>query len=223
MAKKRNDFVVVIKNQTAWQKIPYREMHVDNNLIVCQKRLFPNGQNKRLLYIGFGEGHNLEYLAQQGFKCSGTEIAKNQLTYTRRRFQKAGLRANLHLINSDILPFAEDFFDVVIAWQSLYYNSPETLKIALAEIKRVLKPGGQFLSSMVSPKQKLLCYKKIAPWTYQPSPITKQERCILTCLQTKQQIRSFYKPFKNIKIGYYRSELFRSPNFHWVIYGEKKT
>lgn len=197
-------------------------MHIDNQLVVCQRRLFPKSQDRKLLYIGFGEGQNLIYLAEQGFECYGTEISKRRLLFTKKALKQKRLKADLRLVESNVLPFTDNFFDIVVAWQSLYYNTPATLHESLSEIERVLKPRGQFLSSMVSPKQKLLCHKKIAPLTYHPSSRTSQENCTLICLDNKKQIRQFYRRFKNIKIGYYSSELFRGPNFHWVIYCEKK-
>jgi len=210
------------QNKAVWENLPIQEMNIDYHLVICHKRLFPESRGKKLLCLGFGEGQNLAYLAAQGFDCYGTEIARGRLLFTKKMLKQKRRKADLRLVESNILPFPDNFFDIVVAWQSLYYNAPETFREALKEIERVIKPEGKFLSSMVSPKQKLLCYKKIAPLTYHPSPRTHQEDCTLICLENKKQIRSFYRPFKNIKIGYYASELFRGPNFHWVIYCRKK-
>lgn len=208
---------IAAQNKSAWDSLWIASMNLDVNLVRCQKYLFPKGRGKKLLYIGFGEGQNLVYLAKQGFKLYGTEIAKSRIEETKKRLQKEKQRAVLHLVDSNQLPFDDNYFDIVVGWQSLCYNNRETLGEALREIKRVLRPSGQFLSSMMSPKQKLLCYKEIAPSVYHPSKKTGQQNCIVFCFKNKKQIRSMYREFQNIQIGYYSSDLFRGENFHYVI------
>jgi len=208
-------------NKSAWESLKIVDMNLDVNLVRCQKYLFPESHGKRLLYIGFGEGRNLVYLAKSGFECYGTEIAKKRLTAAKKRLTKERVGARLQLVDSNILAFEDNFFDIVIAWQSLYYNNRETLIESLDEIFRVLKPQGQFLSSMLSPKQKLLCHTKIAPNVFRPAKETGQQNCIIYCFKNERQIRSIYKKFKKIQIGFYSSFLFKSHNFHYVIYCEK--
>ena len=138
---------VIRQNKKDFEKIGQYNMHIDTNLIRCKKNLFDDGKGKKLLYIGFGEGHNLAYFLKEGFKCYGTEISKNHVDYVNKRLKG---KARLRLVDSNILPYKDNFFDVVVAWQSLYYNNERSLREALYEIQRVLKPGGCFLSSMVS-------------------------------------------------------------------------
>ncbi|MBL7045403.1 MAG: class I SAM-dependent methyltransferase [Parcubacteria group bacterium] len=207
--------------KSVWENINVHGMNLDVNLVKCQKYLFPDSAGKKLLYIGFGEGQNLIYLAKEGFDVYGTEIAENRFSEAKKRLKKHKIRADLRLVESNLLPFKDDYFDVVIGWQSLYYNNKETLTGALSEINRVLKPGGKFLSSMISPKQTLLCNKEIAPSVYHPAKETGQSNCIVFCFKTKEQINRIYKEFVNIRIGFYSSYLFRSHNFHYVIACEK--
>lgn len=219
--KKLDSKNIVKLNRTEWNKMKIHEMNPDVNLIKCQKALFPEGKNKKLLYIGFGEGQNLPYLISQGFKVFGTEIARNRLAFAKKRLERTKQKAFLQLVDSNKLPFKDNFFDVVIAWQSLYYNNEKTLEESLLEIRRVLKSKGKFLSSMLSPKQKFLCYKKIGPATYQPAKSTGQSNCVVYCFENEKQIKKMYGVFKNIKIGFYSSYLFKSHNFHYVITCEK--
>ena len=212
---------VVSLNKSSWEKIKIHNMHLDVNLVKCQKYLFPGAKRKKLLYIGFGEGENLSYLISQGFECYGTEISKKRLEFAEKKLKERKQKAILKLVDSNKLPFKDNLFDIIIAWQSLSYNTGKTLKESLDEIYRVLKPRGTFLSSMLSVKQKLLCDKKIAPNTYKPSPKTGQQNCVVYCFEKKSQIKKIYKKFKDIKIGHYSSFLFKSPNFHYVIYCQK--
>jgi len=214
------------RNKKAWDALDVVSMQLDANLVRCQKYLFPDpkglgGQKKKLLYIGFGEGQNLTYLVKEGFDVYGTEISKTRLREATRKLKGRGLKASLELVDSSYLPFEDNFFDVIVAWQSLYYNNEQTLKESLIEIKRVLMPGGQFLSSMISPKQKRLCHKKIAASVYRPARQTGQQNCVIFCFKDKAQIRKMYRLFKNIRIGFYGSDLLRGQNFHYVIHCNK--
>lgn len=203
-------------NKGDWEEMPIRNMHTDHNLIRCQKRLFPVARNKKLLDIGFGEGQNLLYFLSEGFSCYGTEISKNRVHFVRGKLKKFNKKANIKLVDSHKLPFVENFFDVVVGWESLYYNDREGLVNALSEVWRVLKPHGHFLSSMVSTKDSL-CQKEVAPSVFQPTTLS-QAHCVIYGFKTKRQIKNAYKRFRDIDIGFYSSELFRDFNYHYVIH-----
>ena len=48
------------------------------------------------------------------------------------------------------LPFADGAFDYVLAFNVLYHGDPTIVHAAIAEIRRVLKPGGTFQGTMLS-------------------------------------------------------------------------
>lgn len=207
-------------NQAEWDKISIHDLHPDINLIRCQKRLFKESQGKKLLYVGFGEGQNLLYFLQEGFECYGTEISKTRLDFTTQKLVAAKQRAVLKLVDSNILPFVDNFFDVVIAWQSICYNNQAGLQESLNEIHRVLKPDGHFLSSLPSPANDL-CGQEIAPSVYRPVNVSEQTNCVLYAFKNKEKIREVYQQFRDIQIGYHASHLFTAQDFHYVIYGRK--
>lgn len=204
------------RNAQAWESMPVHIMHPDINLIKTHKRLFPDIKGKKILYIGFGEGQNLLYFVSQGAECFGTELTQNRIDMVRARLDDAGFFATLVKVNSPALPFENGTFDIVIAWQSLYYNNEETLKESLREIYRALKPGGQFLSSMVSIMHNL-CAEEIAPSVFRPSRTPSQQDCILYCFKDEDHIKQLYAPFADIRIGYYDNHLFGARDFHYVI------
>lgn len=205
------------RNRIEWDTMPIRQMHPDTNLIICQKRLFPDGKHKKLLYIGFGEGQNVRYFASEGFECYGTEISPSRMRIAKHELKKHKLAAELRLVSANELPFWDNFFDVVVAWQSIYYNDKDGLAATLSEIHRALKPGGQFLSSMLSARHENLCGREIAPSVFAPR-IKSQSRCITFGFKNARQIRSMYKQFSNIEIGFYSSCLFKKLSYHYVIH-----
>lgn len=211
---------VTILNGQVWENIGEQDMNLDINLVRCYRKLFPNGKNKKILYIGFGEGKNLLYFAEQGFECYGTELSLGRVERVRALFQNNGKNADLRQVKSMVLPFENDFFDIVVGWQSLYYNNEEGFTKILEEIHRVLKPEGGFLSSLLS-SDHVLCGKEISPNIFQPVNTPNQTDAILFVPKDQDQIKRLYKNFKNIQFGFYSFQLFKGFDFHHVIWCKK--
>ena len=207
---------VIKLNRADWNKMPIQHMHIDTNLIKCYKLLFPLSKNKKLLYIGFGEGQNLLYFLSEGFECYGTEISINRIKHVNSELKKSNQKATIQLVDSCALPFAENFFDVVVAWQSIYYNDKKGLENTLQEVRRVLKPDGHFLSAMISAKHDL-CGREVAPSTFN-TRVPSQRHCIIYAFNDKKQIKKMYKKFKRIEIGFYSFRLLNIFNHHYIIH-----
>lgn len=92
------------------------------------------------LDVACGTGDIALQMAGRGARVTGLDLTPEMLALARRK----GPVTNW--VNGDImaLPFGDEQFDVVTAGYGLR-NVPE-LRPALSEIRRVLKPGGVFLS-----------------------------------------------------------------------------
>jgi SAM-dependent methyltransferase len=99
------------------------------------------------LDIGCGSGVYLEELVAMGFKVSGVDLSAEMLATTRKRFEG---RAAVDLQQADVehLPFADGAFDLVVCVGVLGYLLSD--EQALAEIRRVLKPGGYLLLNLTN-------------------------------------------------------------------------
>jgi SAM-dependent methyltransferase len=51
------------------------------------------------------------------------------------------------------LPFADASFDHVLSWNVIYHGDEDIVARSIAEIARVLKPGGTFLGTMLSARR----------------------------------------------------------------------
>ena len=125
------------------------------------------------------------------------------------------------MVDSNILPYPDNYFDFVVAWESICYNNEDGLKEVLDEILRVLKPGGKFLSTI--PRSiHFLCGREVAPNVFQPTNTSDQTECVLYAFKNREQAKEMYKKFKNRKIGYYSANIFsHKDRFNYIIYGEK--
>jgi ubiquinone/menaquinone biosynthesis C-methylase UbiE len=97
---------------------------------------------KSILDIGCGTGYFLSLLEHYDAQLTGIDISDTQLKIA----QEVLPRGLFQVANMESLPFADNSFDYVVANNSIQF-SPDTDK-ALAEIYRVLKPGGQMIISL---------------------------------------------------------------------------
>ena len=92
----------------------------------------------RILDAGCGTGHNLAHLARFG-RAVGVDLSDEALRFCRIRgavAAKAGLLA---------LPFPDATFDGVTSFDVLYHRWVADDRAAVAELARVLRPGGVLL------------------------------------------------------------------------------
>jgi ubiquinone/menaquinone biosynthesis C-methylase UbiE len=100
-------------------------------------------KNKRVLDVGVGNGYVLSKYALEGAVVSGIDITPTAIELTRKRFEYLGLQADLHVAAAEALPFEDATFDCVTS-MGVLHHVPDTNK-AVAEIFRVLKPGGRLI------------------------------------------------------------------------------
>ena len=91
----------------------------------------------RLLDAGCGAGLALTLAAQRGATVTGLDASAGLLAVARERLPQADLREG----DLEALPYADDSFDAVTAFNSVQYAGDPTA--ALREIKRVAKPGAR--------------------------------------------------------------------------------
>jgi SAM-dependent methyltransferase len=99
----------------------------------------------RALDIGCGEGHVTRHIAQLGIPVVGIDPTPSQIRVAHRR----GGSACYGRAQAESLPFLDASFDSVILCMALEHIDP--FEPAIAEVARVLTPGGQFLLFLVHP------------------------------------------------------------------------
>src|SRR5688572_6901742 len=96
----------------------------------------------RVLEVGVGTGRNLPLYAADG-SVTGIELSPAMLAIARRRAAGLGLDVDLRTGDAQALPFGDESFDTVVCALSLCtIPDPAT---AIAEMRRVLVPGGRLL------------------------------------------------------------------------------
>ncbi len=118
---------------------------------------FPSAGGKRILEIGVGAGTDFIQWLRQGADAYGIDLSVESLALTRQRIAAEGpaipdasaylrddlppAERRLQVGDAERLPFADGSFDLVYSY-GVIHHSPNTAA-AVAEIHRVLRPGGQ--------------------------------------------------------------------------------
>jgi ubiquinone/menaquinone biosynthesis C-methylase UbiE len=105
-------------------------------------------EGRRMLDAGCGSGPLFEDLRSRGAHVSGFDASPAMLELARQRL---GADADLRVADlSQPLPYADATFDDVVCSLVLHYLREWTAP--LAELRRVLKPGGRLLLSVNHPR-----------------------------------------------------------------------
>lgn len=96
-----------------------------------------------VLEIGFGTGLNLAYYPHHIQKITTIDANSGMNQLAQNRIQTSSINVEHQVINGECLPMADQSFDSVVSTWTLC--SIAKVDQALAEIYRVLKPGGKFL------------------------------------------------------------------------------
>jgi SAM-dependent methyltransferase len=102
-------------------------------------------QTVTIAEVGCGTASNLWFAAREGFTVAGIDGSAAAIEYARERFVAEELKGDLRIGDFAELPWPAEHFDLVIDRAALTHTSRSTASAAIAEVRRVLRPGGRFL------------------------------------------------------------------------------
>lgn len=130
----------------AWfDRIRADRYQVSNPWMLCSFD-YASGQGKRVLEIGFGLGSDLLSWAEGGAEVHGVDITEEHLRLATKNFALHGCGTRLQLADAAHIPYPDDYFDIVYSNGVLHHT--RDIEESLAEVRRVLKPGGRLLMSV---------------------------------------------------------------------------
>ena len=113
---------------------------------------------QRVLDLGCGVGRYTLLFAEHGFAVEAIDGAAAGLNFARGEAAARGLRLSLRQAEADAVPFAEGTFDDVLSWNVVFHGTMGDVGRRLAEIWRILRPGGLYQDNAVEAR----C--AIRPW-----------------------------------------------------------
>jgi demethylmenaquinone methyltransferase / 2-methoxy-6-polyprenyl-1,4-benzoquinol methylase len=130
--------IITLGMDTGWRKLAAR---------TCLE-----AKPQHILDIGCGTGDlsiNIAKLAAKDTEITGLDYSQPMLDIAKQKAEKTGFSGRISFISGDAahLPFTDNSFECVgisFAFRNLTYNNP-LCRPHLAEVLRVLKPGGRYV------------------------------------------------------------------------------
>jgi SAM-dependent methyltransferase len=140
------DYWENIFSSRGWGAYPPEELV---RFIARNFRNVPDRSQVRVLEIGCGPGPNIWFLVREGYAAAGIDGSPTAIQQAIARLKAENLTpADLKVGNFSSLPWPDASFDAVVDVAALYANTMSTIRATVAEINRVLKPGGLFFGKM---------------------------------------------------------------------------
>ncbi len=114
----------------------------------AQARRLAGGETA--LDLGCGIGRHSLALARLGYVTTAFDASLAGLEYTRQAAEEEGLALIFERGSMTDLPFPDASFDYVLALNVIYHGDASVVRRTIAEIRRVLKPGGVYQGTMLS-------------------------------------------------------------------------
>lgn len=109
-------------------------------LAIALDRYFGKKKGIKVLDVGCGSGAIMEFLNARGYETHGIDMSETAIAFCKER----GLRAEYGMAGD--IRFPDATFDMVCAFDVLEHIEDD--REAVAEIARVLKPGGVFIATV---------------------------------------------------------------------------
>ena len=118
-------------------------------------------QDKKVLDCGCGDGYGASILSSLAGSVNAVDVSEKSIEEAKRKYVTKNLTFETILpIEEKVLPFSDNTFDVIVSFQVIEHVLDDTSY--LADIHRVLKPGGRFCCSTPNAKVRLLSFQN--PW-----------------------------------------------------------
>lgn len=147
LAQKSEAFLAKPQIHEAWES-DYLNSDLDqfyDDAISGIAQIVPPSSHPSLLDAGCGYGYHSVRLAKHGYQVTGFDFSESALAEAKRYITSEGLESKISLRGGNItqLDLPDSNFDVVFCWGVLMHV-PD-LATALAELVRVLRPGGRLV------------------------------------------------------------------------------
>ena len=147
----RNDLTIYDIVADQWWSDEVRWVRTLKNLVPARLGWFDRHiewVGKKVLDLGCAGGFMAEAMADRAAKVTGIDPAKDAIAAARAHAEQTGRNINYDVGAGEALPYDDESFDAVVCVDVLEHVSD--LQQVLAEVTRVLRPGGLFLYDTIN-------------------------------------------------------------------------
>ena len=178
--------------------------------------------NKKICDVSCGDGRNLVFLNECGFKLYGTEITQEIVNKIKKNLLKLKMKPILKVGTNSEIKFNDKFFDYLLSWNAVYYmgNNETDFNLHVKEYSRILKKNGYLV--MAIPKLGFHYFKgskKIKPGycIIKNDPLKIRNGQVLRYFNNEKEIKKIFShEFKNFIFGSIEDDCF-GYNYHWYL------
>lgn len=178
--------------------------------------------NSSILDVGCGDGRHLVFFSNDAeFETYGMEPTKEICEIAESNVADAGADVSVHPGTNRDIPFDDDQFDYLVAWNSCYYMGEEhdfDFDKHVREYQRVLKSGGKLILSI--PKHTSFIYEecdeiKEGYIAVKDDPFGDRDGTILRRFEDDTNIKNSFSPqFGDFSVSSIHDDFF-GYNYHW--------
>lgn len=114
------------------------------------------GGPRSVLEVGIGPGQNLPRVCAPGRRVVGVDVSRRMLALAATQLAAAPAAAGLARASVLCLPFRTGQFDAVLGTFLVDLLSEQELPVALAELTRILSPGGRLVLGVMELPNRLM-------------------------------------------------------------------
>ena len=182
---------------------------------------------KRILDLGYGDGRNMSLLSNIGMKIHGVEISEDINRHVQERLEILGIQAELKSGTNAHIPYDDGYFQYALACHACYYVEPGgKFSDNLAEIARVLEPGGFFIASLPMRDSYILNKANPLPddhYEITNDPYELRNGTVFRVFNSEEEIQKTLAPFfKELSIGYCDDMFWGIHQKVWTVVCRKK-
>lgn len=147
----RNDLTIYDKVAEDWWSDEIRWVRTLKNMVPGRLSWFDrqiDWQDKAVLDLGCAGGFMAEALDDRGARVTGIDPAADAIAAARAHAAEGGRDIRYDVGVGEALPYADDSFDAVVCVDVLEHV--QSLEQVIAEVSRVLRPGGMFLFDTIN-------------------------------------------------------------------------
>lgn len=103
-----------------------------------------------ILDVGCGVGRHVLYLGKHGFQVAGVDISPSGVQMAQAVCAEQGIVLDGKVSDMTTLAWPDNSFDAALSTSTIHHQLRAGIRQTLAEVSRVLKPGGVFLVDLLN-------------------------------------------------------------------------
>jgi 2-polyprenyl-3-methyl-5-hydroxy-6-metoxy-1,4-benzoquinol methylase len=202
-----------------WQSEEGRSDWIEPDVFVAETiALLRQRGVQTVLDLGCGVGRHAILLAKAGFTVHAVDASPTAVDYVDRQAHDLGIAIHTHIAEMTHIPFENDTFDYLLAWNVIYHGDLSVVLRTLSEILRLIKPGGLFQGTMLSKRNSEIAQgRAIAKDTYINTDRFEKRHPHFYC--NAADVIALFSSFEPLVLR--DTEHNRKGSYHWHLLAEK--